>query len=127
MQIPIDLTTVAEIPVLEAGIHIVRITGAEEKASKSSEYKQVMWHCEVLQPQAFPKWFMWSSLHPNAVFRLKQLATAVGVLHPGDFDTNDIVGREVGVRVSVKENPDNGRLGNNVEEYINVMNVEARA
>lgn len=51
----------------------------------------------------------------NAQFRLKQLCDAVGLVW-GDFDTDDVIGREFDAEVGIKEY--NGTMSNEVKKFI---------
>lgn len=103
MKFTTDLTQVADLKPLDAGAYIVRIVGVRHGTSKTNNPK-LTFETQVLHPEGSPpKWYFDLSLVESALFRLKQLAEACDVLHPGGFDTDDFINKVVAVTVDVRD------------------------
>ena len=127
MRINVDLNTdVSGFGYAEAGRYRLRILSVEHKQTKEHPY--LAWKVEFADPNiksakdGSPKVgniFENTTLKKgdNAQFRLRQLCEALGVKW-GDFDTDDIIGREFEAEVDIEEY--NGTLKNTVKKFIPV-------
>lgn len=124
MKINVDINTDASgFGYAEAGKYRLRITKVTSEQGPKAPY--LKWVFEFADPNLKPavegskvgNIFENTTLKAgdNAQFRLRQLCDSVGVTW-GDFDTDELIGREFNAEVGIKEY--NGTLSNEVKKYI---------
>lgn len=112
-RIPLDFNTVEDkaFPAYPVGKYRVRVATERQEASKSSGELVLKVEFEIVDGPngstefAGKKLFGNYSLQAQAAFRVKRFLAAVGVPaeQMNDFDTADLVGRELFVQVSVEK------------------------
>ena len=124
MRINVDPNTdVSGFGYANAGRYTLRITKSEQMQGPKAPY--IKWTLEFADPNVqsstgkgkvgniFENTTL--SKENNGQFRLRQLCEACGITW-GDFDTDDMIGREFDAEVDVKEY--NGTLSNEVKKYV---------
>lgn len=124
MKITVDLNTSSVgFGYAAPGQYRLRIAGSELKDGKNAPY--IAWKIEFADPNVksvvdgakvgniFENTTLKSG--DNAQFRLKQMCDALGVVW-GNFDTDDLIGREFEAQVDIKEY--NGNLSNCIKRFI---------
>lgn len=89
----------------EGDIH-VRVRKAEfRKAKEDGKYPHILFQMEPIGTENKSHLFLRCSLHPNAQWNLKLLLEALGVAwdSDGSFDTEDTLGQETMVHVTVSD------------------------
>lgn len=118
----IDLTQVPTLEPIPGGIYIVRIVGVRTSESQSGHPKATL-ETEIESPteiaEKVPKWFINLSMHPNALFRVKNLFEAVGKLTQGGFDLEDLIDQRIGVITTFVVDPNYGAQ-NRIQKFLAV-------
>ena len=119
MKFEMDLTKVQDIKPIPAGTYVFKIVEIDaSKLSKSGNKKMVIKY-EIMAPKVDQKLF-WNSLSlvESAWFKVKQLVEAAGLpIKPSGFDTNDLLGREVGAVVTEEDSKEYGHR-NQISQFL---------
>lgn len=113
----LDLSAVPSLSPLPDGVYIVRLTGYKIKPTQSGNEK-ISWESDVEEPadaaKKVPKFYFDSPLAEAALWRLKNLAKAAGVLKEGvgSFDPEDLIGKRVGLVIVFEITKDYGPRSN---------------
>lgn len=105
MRVDIDVTNVGVIP---DGDYVGTVESFELRTSKKPDGGQyISWRFFV--PDAGQSVFHITSLKPTALFGIKDLLDACGVEYDeSGFDLDGCVGKEIGLRIIINEDPDYG-------------------
>ncbi len=126
MIIDVDLTKVPKLQPLPTGTYLVRITEITHGESQAG-FPKLTFACDVIEPanvaEEIPKWYFSLSLKDTALFRVRELFEAVGKLHAGGFDTDELLGEVVGVTLRLEENEVTGRPQNQLVGFLPVNNT----
>lgn len=107
----VDLSKVGIIP---EGNYVATIQAVEEKTSqKGSQY--LNWQFFI--PELGQTIFYMTSLAPTALFGLKKLVQAAGGNMNPPFNTDDLVSKQLGITVAIKEDPTFGTRSEVVAVY----------
>ncbi len=113
----LDLSAVPSLSPLPDGVYIVRITGQKVKPTQTGNEK-IAWESDVEEPadaaKKVPKFYFDSPLVETALWRLKNMAKAAGVLKEGKggFDPEDMVGKRIGLVIVFEITKDYGPRSN---------------
>lgn len=110
---------------VEAGVYRMKFTKVEQKTKEGGQHPYLEWILEhvgqdvkgILGGNAGRVYDV-TTLKPDAQFALRALVEAVG-LSWQDFDTEEVIGREVDAVLSLGVSP-NGKKRNEVEKYVRV-------
>lgn len=115
--------TVSNFEPVAAGTYRMKFIAVEQKMKQGGEHPYLEWQLEQVAQDvkgihggSAGRVYDVTTLKPDAQFALRGLVEAVG-LSWQDFDTEDVIGREVDVVLSLGTNQ-SGKPRNEVEKYI---------
>lgn len=126
MKIDVDLTNVPVLRPIPTGTYVIRLVDFKAGESQTGNPKLTV-EADIIEPrriaEQIPKWYFTLSLAEKALFRVRELYEACGCLHAGSFDTDELLGKTVGIKVTYQFNEMMGRPGNQLLGFVAMNKV----